>query len=46
MHPECTTIESLAIQADLENDHDIKNVCVMKLDAIKYAEDHISNDAQ
>ena len=37
-HPDCRTIEQLAIQADLEDNIDIKNACTLKLNAEKYAE--------
>lgn len=38
-HPECDTIEQLAIQADLEDTVDVKNACTIKLNAEKYAEE-------
>ena len=37
-HPDCTTIEQLAMQADLDNNIDIKNACMLKIDAERYAE--------
>lgn len=37
-HPDCITIEQLAMQADLDNDIDIKNACMLKIDAERYAE--------
>lgn len=33
-HPNCSSIEQLAIYADLENDTDIKNACAMKIEAM------------
>lgn len=45
-HPECKTIEQLAMMADLEDDVDIKNACVLKIDAEKYAEDCIKQATQ
>lgn len=41
-HPECKTIEQLAMYADLENDTDVKNACVIKIDAQRYAKDMLS----
>ena len=38
-HPDCETIEQLAIIADLENNVDVKNACTIKLNAEKYAEE-------
>ena len=38
-HPDCDTIEQLAMQADLEDNVDVKNACVIKLNAQKYAEE-------
>ena len=38
-HPECDTIEQLAMQADLEDNVDVKNACTIKLNAEKYAEE-------
>lgn len=38
-HPECDTIEQLAMQADLEDNVDVKNACVIKLNAEKCAEE-------
>lgn len=32
-HPDCDTIEQLAMQADLEDNVDVKNACVIKLNA-------------
>ena len=37
-HPECQTIEQLAMQADLDDDIDVKNACTIKIEASKYAE--------
>ena len=37
-HPDCKTIEQLAIWADLENDVDVKNACNIRIDAEKYAD--------
>ena len=37
-HPECTTNEQLAMQADLEDDIDAKNVFKLKIDAEDYAD--------
>lgn len=36
-HPECSTVEELAIHADLEDDSAAKFVCQVKLDAEAYA---------
>ena len=38
-HPDCDTIEQLAMQADLEDNVDVKNACTIKLNAEKYAEE-------
>ena len=38
-HPKCKTIEQLAVMADLEDDVDVKNACVLKIDAEKYTEE-------
>ena len=38
-HPECDIIEQLAMQADLEDNVDVKNACTIKLNAEKYAEE-------
>ena len=38
-HPKCETIEQLAMQADLEDDVDVKNICIIKMNAEKYAND-------
>ena len=38
-HPDCETIEQLAMQADLEDNVDVKNACTIKLNAEKYAEE-------
>ena len=32
-HPDCKTIEQLAMQADLEDNVDVKNACTIKLNA-------------
>ena len=45
-HLECKTIEQLAVMADLEDDVDVKNACVLKIDAEKYAEDYIRQATQ
>lgn len=37
-HLDCKTVEQLAMQADLEDNFDIKNACKIKIDAEKYAE--------
>ena len=37
-HSDCDTIEQLAMQADLEDNVDVKNACTIKLNAEKYAE--------
>ena len=38
-HSDCDTIEQLAMQADLEDNVDVKNACVIKLNEQKYAEE-------
>ena len=32
-HADCHTVEQLAMQADLENDIDVKNACMLKINA-------------
>ena len=38
-HLDCETIEQLAIIADLEDNVDVKNACMIKLNAEKYVEE-------
>ena len=42
-HPECDTVEQMMIYADLEDDVDVKNACMIKIDAKKYAESFLKN---
>ena len=37
-HPDCQTIEQLAMCADLEDNIDVKNACILKLEASEYAD--------
>ena len=43
VHPECKTVEQLAMQADLEDDIDVKNACILKINAQAYAENALKS---
>ena len=36
-HPNCQTVEQIAVQADLENNVDVKNACILKMNAQEWA---------
>ena len=42
-HPDCTTPEQMAMAADLEDDIDVKNACIIKINAEKYAENALKH---
>ena len=43
LHPDCLTIEQLAMCADLEDNVDVKNACILKLEASEYADALLSH---
>lgn len=43
LHPDCLTIEQLAMCADLEDNVDVKNACILKLEAGEYADALLSH---